>query len=395
MNRSSRLFLSAVVLAILFGLPLLTLLPPWGTSLFYEQRNAAPIPTPSAQKLYSGALAQELEAAVSDHIAGRNTLIRTNLRLELLLSRPVVNELVVASDVLLPFHGHAKWDTAYLADQAGEMAAALRGLQDEIRAYGGYFCYVGLPLQSTYFHEHYPPYLDSRFWHTEAIRAAFTEAMAAAGVPFLDGHGVYEALGSPPEYYARTDHHYTYEGALVAYRAIMEQLAAATGLPLRILQEDEVELKVLENPYLGSSDRKLYGLWGKGADRLTIGSIRDAPAFTRSDLGAPSEALLYRLPGTDTEAVTYDLYMGGDFGETVISTQRPELPTILIFGDSFTNPLETLLWASFDEMYALDLRYYTQETLRAYVARRQPDIVLCVRDETTYLSPAGNGAVGE
>lgn len=36
--------------------------------------------------------------------------------------------------------------------------------------------------------------------------------------------------------------------------------------------------------------------------------------------------------------------MGGDIGESVITTNRPKLPNILIYGDSFTNPLETLLW---------------------------------------------------
>ena len=83
--------------------------------------------------------------------------------------------------------------------------------------------------------------------------------------------------------------------------------------------------------------------------------------------------------------------MGGDIGESVITTNRPKLPNILIYGDSFTNPLETLLWTQANELQSIDFRYYTQCTLKDYIAEHKPDIVICVRDETTFLSEAGNG----
>ena len=83
--------------------------------------------------------------------------------------------------------------------------------------------------------------------------------------------------------------------------------------------------------------------------------------------------------------------MGGDIGESVITTNRPKLPNILIYGDSFTNPLETLLWTQANELRSIDFRYHTQCTLKDYIAEHKPDIVICVRDETTFLSEAGNG----
>ena len=89
---------------------------------------------------------------------------------------------------------------------------------------------------------------------------------------------------------------------------------------------------------------------------------------------------------------TYNLYMGGDFGETILETNRPELPDVLIFGDSFTNPLETLFYTGFDETRSLDLRY-NDVSLLDYVAEHRPDVVLCVRDDTSYLSAEGNGRI--
>ena len=55
------------------------------------------------------------------------------------------------------------------------------------------------------------------------------------------------------------------------------------------------------------------------------------------------------LPGRG-EKVQYSVYMGGDMAETVVCTNRPELPSILIVGDSFTNPVEALCVYSFHEI---------------------------------------------
>ena len=44
--------------------------------------------------------------------------------------------------------------------------------------------------------------------------------------------------------------------------------------------------------------------------------------------------------------------------------------------------------------YCVDFRYETEKTLDDYLAEYRPDVVLCVRDETTFLSADGNGTTG-
>ena len=171
--------------------------------------------------------------------------------------------------------------------------------------------------------------------------------------------------------------------------ALLDRLAEEFALAL---PRPPVRTEPLPNPFLGSRNRKLSGLWPSG-DRLEIG-YTDVP-FRRWDNGKEVEASLYDLPSSPEEAVTYEVYMGGDIGETILRTDRPELPSALIFGDSFTNALETMLYASFDETRSLDLRYYDAMTLRAYLDSYRPEVVIYVRDETTYFSYEGNGAVGE
>ena len=72
---------------------------------------------------------------------------------------------------------------------------------------------------------------------------------------------------------------------------------------------------------------------------------------------------VYALPATEDEALTYGLYMGGDIAETCIRTDRSSLPTALIFGDSFTNAVESLAYYSFDEMRSVDLRHYKTQSI--------------------------------
>ena len=141
---------------------------------------------------------------------------------------------------------------------------------------------------------------------------------------------------------------------------------------------------------MGSRTRKLLGLRGNDEKLLTASFAEDIP-FTRFDNGAAAEATVYALPDSDAEPLTYGLYMGGDIAETVIRTDRPELPNALIFGDSFTNPVECLAYYSFNELRSVDLRHYTVQSLSDYIAAYQPDVVLCVRDYQSLLLREFNG----
>lgn len=134
----------------------------------------------------------------------------------------------------------------------------------------------------------------------------------------------------------------------------------------------------------------MSGLWNT-SDAIQLAYPKDNILFVRTNNGIQVDSTVYTLPENEDELVTYSVYMGGDIGESVITTNRPKLPNILIYGDSFTNPLETLLWTQANELRSIDFRYYTQCTLKDYIAEHKPDIVICVRDETTFLSEAGNG----
>ena len=383
MKRLSNIVFLCAVLLLIVTVPTVSLLGQQETVSYYEQRSLAAFPSPSIKTILNGEFFDDFETYATDHIAGRNMILKANTEIDLRLGRPDVNGLIVNTDVLVPSHGFSRWNLGYITNDAAEATKSYAALKAYIESYGGYFCYLGVPQQSTYFADSYPAYMDNRLWHTETIRNAFSEAMSSEGVPFIDMHTQYEQMGFPKEYYYETDHHFTIKGAFVAYETLMRHLQEQGKLPQGYLGEDAFTWETLPNPFLGSANRKLYGI-RETTDVIQIVSPKEEIPFVRMNNGQPFDGI-YFTPQSMHETVTYSVYMGGDVGETIIQTNRPELPDVLIYGDSFTNAIETVLWTNFNETRSLDLRYYSNKTLAEYIEEFQPDIVICVRDEMKYL----------
>ncbi len=388
----NRAFLACLLAALLAVPAWVALRSHRETSAYYENRTLAERPALTWESLWDGSFGSAFESWYSDHFPGRTSLLKADTKVQMdFLKRPVVNDTVVTEDALLPFMDYG--GQSEYAVQAAEIGTNLEKLNEHIQANGGRFYYIGFPEQRVYCGAQYPDFLDSHAAEYKTADAAFAAALTARGIRFLDMGAVYDTQGHPAEYYSAVDHHYSYYGAYAAYRAILDTLEA-DGWELPVLMEDDLDFVELPNPYIGSRNRKLYNLWPNG-EKAVIGVQRDPVSFTRWDNGALSEKPLFVTPAEDNLPTTYNLYMGGDFGETVLETNRPELPDVLIFGDSFTNALETLLYASFDETHILDLRHYQEKSLKDYIAEYQPDLVLCIQNDTFYYTTTGNGAVWE
>lgn len=339
---------------------------------YYENRTLAATPSFTAQELIAGSYNDQIETWLTDHMPLREQLLTFHTWLDInLFGQPVVNEVIVG-DILLPYNNFGEWDLDYLTPLAQDSVALQLQIPTLLEDWGGVYCYVGIPLQNTYFNSAYPDYTAGRGWHIEGMRQAFALEANAQGLPFLDMMTVFEDMGMPDYLYAKSDHHYSYYGAFVTYQSIMDYLATTYTLDLPVLTEDDMDITALDIPFLGSRNRKIYDLWN-GEEALYIGTQVDEVPFERWDNGTEVASTLYTIP---TDVVTYDTYMGGDKAQTCITTNRPELPNLLIFGDSFTNPLETLLYTGFNETRSIDLRYYTQEGILSYITDYQPDVVL-------------------
>ena len=370
----------------------ITLGKPQGGWSYYENRTLAQMEELTPQTLWDGTFANSVEPTLQDHAAGRNTLLKLSAWMDMeLFHRPVVNQVIPAEGMLLSWNPYETPDPELIQQQADAMAGQLGALRDVVESYGGKFYYVGVPGQYTYFEETHPDFLNNRATYTDLEIPAFQQAMEEQGVTLIEMGEILAQQGNPPEYYSTVDYHYTFGGAYATYLAILERINQDFDHSLTVLDEDSLVRETLPNPYLGSRARKVFGLW-ETDEKLEIGLPSQPIPFTRTDNGQEVPATVYTLPGNDTDGVAYAAYMGGDIAETVIDTGRDELPSLLIYGDSFTNPVEGLMYYSFDEMRTIDLRHYKDMTLADYIALYQPDVVVGIRDYESLLSTDYNGS---
>lgn len=386
----SELFVSFCFLAFLFGAMVITVVRDKEAYSFFENRTLAARPVYTAEADGNGTYVNQWERYLSDHAALRNTLLKVKTRLDLALHRPVVNEVVVGDGILLPYLPAEQADEKAVSAQAEAMADNLKRISDTVAEYGGCYCYVCVPCQYDYFPDRYPWYLNNREELTRLSLDELSRAMEERGVDFLNLSDMFRNMGHPEEYSSLVDNHYSMRGAFAAYQRVLEHVRSRTGLDIPILREEDVSFEELPNKYLGSRERKLLSQVNLGEHLYVLHPKEEVP-FTRTNNGVEGAATVYALPGSEWDTLTYDLYMGGDVAHSVVDTGREELPSLLIYGDSMTNAMECVIYLSFDETHALDLRHYKDMSLTDYIRLVRPEVVVCVREPEALLDLRFNG----
>ena len=115
---------------------------------FWENRMLAVLPQPGPENVADGSYFTQMERYLADHAPLRTTLLKLKTRCDLTLGRPVVNDVVVTRDSLLPFLPYGIDSQEDIDRWAGIMADNLAGINAAVTEYGGYFLYAVVPCQS-------------------------------------------------------------------------------------------------------------------------------------------------------------------------------------------------------------------------------------------------------
>lgn len=353
----------------------------------YENRALAAGPAFSPESVWNGSYWRDWDLYFSDHAARRDDMLRDWTWLQLCVKRqPVVNDVVITPTVLLPYLGdrditHTDYEAVGL-----DAVERLLPIQAAVEARGGRFLYLEAEGYPSVYRDEFPSLLRPTVDYYRSRAAAFEAAAAAKGLPLLRLRDVLEPKGGCKNFYYRVDHHPTLYGAYESYLALCGW-CRDRGLELPVPEDPGIY--PVDAEFLGSYSRKLYGLSPLTGVFYSF-DLSLIPPYTRWDDGVRTDAPLV-ICRPEEGTVRYDAYMGGDKAETVIRTNRPELPSILIVGDSFTNPVEAFCVYSFNEVRSLDFRYYSKKTLTQYLADYPADVVVILRDSVNSTIPEGNG----
>ncbi|MBR5515427.1 MAG: hypothetical protein IKU52_04415 [Clostridia bacterium] len=368
-----------IVMALLFAIPIVTLNSEKESFSVFENRNLAQKPSLTAESVINGEFFEAAENYYKDHICFRDNIIKcyTNLQINL-FSKPVVSDIIINTENLLPYTAQKSGSHAS-SEEIDAAIDEIKALKKTADSYGGKIIYIGIPGQITMFENLYPKILkDIPSYNTETEKL-FAAALKKEGIEFISARNFLSK-----ENYFKTDHHYDITGGYKVYEAICNA-TDTTAVP-----ESQFTYKTLPNTFYGSRSRKIYNLTPIKDSLNIIEPYTEIP-FSRTDNGANAPQSVISLPADDKEIVSYNQYMGGDIAETLITTNRDELPDLLIYGDSYTNAVECFAYLSFNETRYIDLRHYSAMTLCEYVKKYKPDYIVCIRDDGNYTNLEGNG----
>lgn len=380
--------------AIVFYFPIKTYMQPRAERLFYENRSAEKFPELSMESFFEGDFVSQFEKGFSDNIIHRDKILALHTYVDkYILRKPIVNDVLWQEDEpLLPRLDPAPADREDIQKQSDKMAEGMAFINDIVHKNGGEFYFLGIPEQYSYFRDRYPSYIFNNSDFLDIQEEELFKALDEKGIKYINMNVEFDKLGKKDSFYYSTDHHFTLMGAYEAYKIVMNRFDSETGKNAPVLSESDFEYKEVPNPYFGSRNRKLMGVY-KSTEHMYVPEFKNRVPFLRTDNGAVMDSVIYTYAMDENSPETYMTYMLGDIGETIMETHRNSLPNILVFGDSFTNPLEMLFYTGFNESRYIDLRYYDEKKLSEYIEEFKPDLVVMVRDDTKYLDFTGNGVL--
>ena len=287
----------------------------------------------------------------ADHFAYRAELITLNARLQTgLLGVSPTDQVIYGTDGWLYYGGTLDdfLGTGSASDRAlFNEAHNLRLLQDHVQAFGARFAVTVAPNKNSVYPQNMP------WWYLpgsgdEPTRLA--QALARAGVEYIDLFGLF-AASDPEPLYLRSDSHWNNCGAFKAYQKIMAELE----LPVLDLQASQATARA---DHRGDLEALLF----PSAVVPETDFYFDLPAYEFSSLGASVE-------------------------DANVDTLNPQgSGTLLMYRDSFADALIPFFSASFNQAHYSKPLPYDLSDLEKY----QPSVVLLESAQRSTLNFSAN-----
>lgn len=246
-----------------------------------------------------------------------------------------------------------------------EYAAALNKLHE--RMPGIEVWSMNIPIASAY-------YLPSQFANRSADQlkdSEYIRSLLAEGVHYVD---VYNTLKARVQenIYLKTDHHWTYLGAYYAIEQFMK--------------DANVARPDLKRHY---TTKSADGVLGSFYTYYGVGMLVNYPeTFVWYEPNFKFTATYYRYDSNQVVSTStntmffystkpqYDMVNHGDSYLTHITTENKSGRKVAVFKDSFGNATGPFLAAGFDEVWVIDLRYYTGDIYKFLQEQGITDVLM-------------------
>ena len=280
-----------------------------------EKRELSELPAVFSDGKFNSRFSVEMNTWIQEHIGFRNLMISGNslLRTEL-FGQAAKEEIIVGKNGWL-FYGESANDYLHVPTiterNANNAAHAARMLQDFAEEQGSRFLLALVANKSSLYGENMPYYYLPR--NADGSRELFLKALDAEGVHTVDLKSVF--IGQSKQLYQKTDSHWTYEGALLGYRTIMQ----ASGL-----EYDDFEGLTFTEEQNWPADLAIF-LYGEAAEP-------DVQAYPNYQF-----TYGYKSRQTAVDALTLE------------TRQAQGRGSLVIYRDSFLNTMQVYMAQNFEK----------------------------------------------
>lgn len=342
--KKQNIIIIAVFGLLIVSLGLLSWLTPDAEFSENENRVLQQLPRLTADTVKSGDFGDEVEDYLSDQFWQRDRWTAIRSRAKMLLRNRDIGGVYLADD---GYYIEKVTPNDLDGERLAKNLQTLRQFFDRCTERGmaaENMTFLPVPTPGCILRDKLPEY--ATLFDEDAVFAQMEAALE--GYRLLDLREPFAAAAGERQLYYRTDHHWTTAGALLGYQCYR----AALGLPA----PDEADFTVEESP---------------GFHGTLYSKVLDANAPTDT-------VMLYRQPGDTGWSVRYDntdhagcydtaklaqkdmyeVFFGGNWPTVTIHGGAENGRRLLVLKDSYANAFLPFAAADYEEIVAVDLRYY-------------------------------------
>ena len=344
MKKSLKHLPTIVLLAFIFLMAILFFSLPKKEYSSSEKRYLSDFPTLTVDTFFSGDFGEEFEKYLSDHTPFRNFWVGLNSYYNLALGNPLSNGIYHCSDGYL-INDPPNTDRldinidviSEFADKSGLPATMI------LAPSTGYVASDVLPNEHIVYND-------------DELFADVTDTLSKSTVNFVDIREDFKnAYKNGTQVYYKTDHHWTSEGAYLAYCALSDELGFTANT--REMYDITTHGGFYGTTYSSS------GYWFTKPDDVEVWDCKNhSSEVSITDNGTTKTYNSMFFNDHLKEDDKYPVYLDGNHPYTVIKNSSMKLDgeKLLVIKDSFAHSLVPFLAAHYEEITMIDMRYYKQ-----------------------------------
>ena len=331
--------ISAVFIVFIFAIAVLYVFMPKNNFSQTEKRYLAEFPEFSFASFGSGEFTADFEEYLSDHAPFRNTFVSIDSYFELIKGNNGSNGVYLGSDGWLlekPFDRENRFDTnigrIISFANSTQIPTAIAAVPEK-----GYIYGEKLPKNAL-------AYSDDEYFEK-------LSAQCGESVRFINFCDALKTRKDAKQIFYKTDHHWTCDGAYIAYTEICKELG------LTAADETEFDIQTAEDFYGTSYSTSLYTLTKPDTMKIMRSKKTNGAAKVVIEDAKTEEYGNMFFDANLKSSDKYTVFLDGNHPSVRIKTGESG-GKLLVIKDSFAHCLVPFLAENYGEIVMIDLRYY-------------------------------------